>query len=254
MRHFRKIWDTEKHAFLMEHREMPINECYQLFLQTFPDAKDVTPQAFRNQRSRIGAISEVYKTVKKNHLARTPKPLFSEHEKKGYIVIKIEQPNKWMFKHHYVYWQTTGHKPEPKKETVIFLDGNNRNFAPENLFLLPRNCIAIMNNPGTKLGVIPGNPELTKINATNAILMHKIMGQAQKLGLVSEASGRLKSDINEYYRKHRQNMTPEQKELAKQKRKAKYQELKNNPEKYKEYRKKKNEYAKQWAKRKKHVQ
>lgn len=162
MTHFRKIWDKPKHDFLMQHREMKIADCYQLFLKTFPETQDVTLTAFKNERSRIGAISEKYKNRLKNHNSRAPKPLFSEHTKKNYVKIKVAQPNVWMFKHHYVWWQNTGHKPEQKKETVIFLDGNIRNFDFNNLFLMPRCCIAIFNNPQLKLGLVPGNPELTR--------------------------------------------------------------------------------------------
>ena len=82
MTHFRKIWDKPKHDFLMQHREMKIADCYQLFLKTFPETQDVTLTAFKSERSRIGAISEKYKNRLKNHNSRAPKPLFSEQIKK----------------------------------------------------------------------------------------------------------------------------------------------------------------------------
>lgn len=250
MKHFRKIWDQEKHDFLMEHREMKITDCYQLFLQTFPEASDVTRYAFCNERSRIGAISEKYKKQNKNHGSRKPKPLFSEHVKKDYIKIKVEQPNVWMFKHHYVWWQNTGHKPEPKKETVIFLDGNNRNFDFNNLYLLPRACMAIFNNSSLNLGTVPGNPEATKINAANALLIYKTHQLGRKLGLVSENSGRFKSDINEYQKNREKNLTPEQKAIEKERRKKYFEKIKSDPERYKKFKERKNEYNKQWYKRK----
>ena len=244
MKHFRKIWDKPKHDFLMSHREFKIKECYQLFLQTFPDAQDVTETAFRNERSRIGAISDFYKNSTKNHGSRKPKPLFSEQVKKGYIRIKVEQPNKWMFKHHYVWWQNTGHKPEPKKETVIFLDGNNRNFDFHNLFLMPRDCIAIFNNNKLKLGIVPGNPEATRINATNAILIHKTFNLGRKIGLVSQASGRFKEDINACAKARYQNQTEE----IKEQRKKWYEKLKNDPVKYEKYKQKRKIYYQNWKK------
>ena len=244
MKHFRKIWDKPKHDFLMSHRELKIKECYQLFLKTFPDAQDVTETAFRNERSRIGAISDFYKNSTKNHGPRKPKPLLSEHVKKGYIRVKVEQPNKWMFKHHYVWWQNTGHKPEPKKETVIFLDGNNRNFDFHNLFLMPRDCIAIFNNNKLKLGIVPGNPEATRINATNAILIHKTFNLGRKIGLVSQASGRFKEDINACAKARYQNQTEE----IKEQRKKWYEKLKNDPVKYEKYKQKRKIYYQNWKK------
>ncbi len=215
MKHFRKIWDKPKHDFLMEHKEMKIDDCYQLFLKTFPEASDVTPAAFRNERSRIGAISIKYKNGSKNHASRTPKPLFSEHEKKGYICVKVGQPNQWMFKQHYIWMINTGHKPEPKKEMVIFLDGNKRNFAFENLYLIPRNIAGILNNPKMKLGIIPENPELTKINIQNAILIHKIFDAGRKIGLVSESSGRFKEDCNKFQRERMQKIKQDPEKYAK---------------------------------------
>ncbi len=244
MKHFRKIWDKPKHDFLMSHRELKIKECYKLFLKTFPDAQDVTETAFRNERSRIGAISDFYKNSTKNHGPRKPKPLLSEHVKKGYIRVKVEQPNKWMFKHHYVWWQNTGHKPEPKKETVIFLDGNNRNFDFHNLFLMPRDCIAIFNNNKLKLGIVPGNPEATRINATNAILIHKTFNLGRKIGLVSQASGRFKEDINACAKARYQNQTEE----IKEQRKKWYEKLKNDPVKYEKYKQKRKIYYQNWKK------
>lgn len=244
MKHFRKIWDKPKHDFLMSHRELKIKECYQLFLKTFPDAQDVTETAFRNERSRIGAISDFYKNSTKNHGSRKPKPLLSEQFKKGYIRVKVEQPNKWMFKHHYVWWQNTGHKPEPKKETVIFLDGNNRNFDFHNLFLMPRDCIAIFNNNKLKLGIVPGNPEATRINATNAILIHKTFNLGRKIGLVSQASGRFKEDINACAKARYQNQTEE----IKEQRKKWYEKLKNDPVKYEKYKQKRKIYYQNWKK------
>lgn len=244
MKHFRKIWDKPKHDFLMSHREFKIKECYQLFLQTFPDAQDVTETAFRNERSRIGAISDFYKNSTKNHGPRKPKPLLSEQVKKGYIRVKVEQPNKWMFKHHYVWWQNTGHKPEPKKETVIFLDGNNRNFDFHNLFLMPRDCIGIFNNNKLKLGIVPGNPEATRINATNAILIHKTFNLGRKIGLVSQVSGRFKEDINAYTKARHQNKTEE----IKEQRKKWYEKLKKDPVKYEKYKQKRKIYYQNWKK------
>lgn len=250
MKHFRKIWDKQKHDFLMEHKEMKINDCYQLFIKTFPEASDVTPTAFRNERSRIGAISEKYKNGSINHASKAPKPLYSEHKKKGYIRIKVGQPNEWMFKQHYVWWQNTGHKPEPKKEMVIFLDGNNRNFDFNNLFLLSREAAGIFNNPFLHLGMIPGQPELTKINAMNAMLIVLTRKLGRKVGLVSESTGAFKDDSARKAREKIQQMTKEEREEYNRKRREYHQNLKQtNPEKYQEHMKKHYEYLKTYRKK-----
>lgn len=250
MKHFRKIWDKQKHDFLMEHKEMKIDDCYQLFLKTFPEASDVTPTAFRNERSRIGAISIKYKNGSKNHASRAPKPLYSEHEKKGYIRIKVGQPNEWMFKQHYVWWQNTGHKPEPKKEMVIFLDGNNRNFDFNNLFLITREAVGIFNNPNLHLGMIKGQPELTKINAMNAMLIVLTRKLGRKVGLVSESNGAFKDDNARKAREKKQQMTKDEREEYNKKRREYYQNLKQtNPEKYQDHMKKHYKYLKTYRKK-----
>lgn len=249
MKHFRKIWDKKKHDFLMEHKEMKIDDCYQLFLKTFPEASDVTPTAFRNERSRIGAISIKYKNGSKKHASGAPKPLYSEHEKKGYIRIKVGQPNEWMFKQHYVWWQNTGHKPEPKKEMVIFLDGNNRNFDFNNLFLITREAAGIFNNPYLHLGTIKDKPELTKINAMNAMLIVLTRKLGKKVGLVS-ANGAFKDDNARKAREKKQQMTKEEREEYNRKRREYYQNLKQtNPEKYQEHMKKHYKYLKTYRKK-----
>lgn len=250
MKHFRKIWDVEKDNFLMEHKEMKIDACYQLFLKTFPEASDVTPTAFRNERSRIGAISIKYKNGSKNHASRETKPLYSEHEKKGYIRIKVGQPNEWMFKQHYVWWQNTGHKPEPKKEMVIFLDGNNRNFDFNNLFLITREAAGIFNNPYLHLGTIKNQPELTKINAMNAMLIVLMRKLGRKVGLVNESTGAFKDDTAQKAKEKRQHMTKEEREKHNRKKREYYQNLKQtNPEKYQDHMKKHYEYLKTYRKK-----
>lgn len=89
MKKFRKIWSGDKNAWITGHKDMDRREAYRMFLRGFPDASDVTETAFYNQRSRLGAV--LYKNP---HASTKCRPLYSEQEKKGYIRIKIAQPNK----------------------------------------------------------------------------------------------------------------------------------------------------------------
>lgn len=79
-----------------------------------------------------------------------------ERNLNGYIFIKIAN-NKieglhtyqnrkvnWVAKHRYIYEQH--HGPVPKGWIVIFLDNNNRNFDPDNLYAVPRSIHARMCN------------------------------------------------------------------------------------------------------------
>jgi len=242
MKNFRKIWDQEKNEFLLAHKNEPILESYKLFCEKFPDA-DVTETSYRNQRSRIGAVFNHRKTY-----STRAKPLLSEHTKKGYIRIKIAQPNVWMFKQHYVWMINTGHKPNPKTETVIFLDGNNRNFNFENLFLLPRNCICILNNPYLKLGIVKDNPEMSLINCHTAMLIKEYHNKAKDLGLLN-SQGQFKDAINK--RARLRNSTPERKEKLRLNQKKYYQKLKSDPIRFAIYQEKQKAYKEKWYKNKK---
>lgn len=195
MKHFRKIWDEEKNNFLLENKNLPRSQVYQEFMKKWPDS-EVSFDAFNDHRSRIGACQKRKKNWSTKH-----KNVGSEQQKKNYIRIKVAELNVWMFKHHYVWLINTGYKPDSKKETIIFLDGNNRNFNFENLYLISRKIIAILNNPNLKLGVVPGNPEATKINIETAKLIHKTFEIGKKIGLVNSA-GRFKKDANEYAKKN----------------------------------------------------
>lgn len=227
MKKFRKTWTQEKNDFLLKHKEMAAKDSYPLFLQAFPDSHDITFTAFVNHRSRIRAIPERYNNYN-IHAKKSQRPIFSKQIKKYYIRIKIAQPDVWMFKHHYVWWQNTGHKPT-KTETVVFLDGNNRNFDFQNLMLVPRTIIGILNNPAFRLGVVKNDPELTKINIQNAMLIFETRKLGKKMGLVYNR-GAYK---DETLKKIKKRMTQEKRFELNKKAREYTQHLKTHePEKY----------------------
>jgi hypothetical protein len=65
-------------------------------------------------------------------------------EKKGYILIKVAEPNKWISYAKYV-WEQNHPDETCEGMYVIFLDGNTRNFDPSNLERVSRNELLIMN-------------------------------------------------------------------------------------------------------------
>lgn len=72
------------------------------------------------------------------------RPIGSERiDKDGYIVIKTAAPNVWRFKHHVLYEQA--HGAIPRGMAVAFVDGNNRNFADENLETVSKAEILLRN-------------------------------------------------------------------------------------------------------------
>lgn len=106
--------------------------------------------------------AEVYEKVRytmfpKGHMPVQHRPVGSERiNVDGYIEIKVEEPKKWRLKHNVIYEQHYG--AIPKGYVVVFLDGNKMNLAPENLKLISRGELAIMN----KQGLFRTDPELTE--------------------------------------------------------------------------------------------
>lgn len=91
---------------------------------------------------------------KKGHVPWNTWPLYSERiNRDGYIEIKIPErnphtgcPTRFRHKHVWLYEQT--HGPVPKGHTVIFKDGDNRNFEPENLTAISRADLVRLNQAG----------------------------------------------------------------------------------------------------------
>lgn len=84
-------------------------------------------------------------TFKKGHLPHNTREMYSERlSKDGYIEIKVGR-NKWLGKHRYI-WEQYYKKDVPKGYAVIFLDGDNRNFDIDNLKIISRGALLILNS------------------------------------------------------------------------------------------------------------
>lgn len=89
---------------------------------------------------------------------------------KGFVKIKTAQPNIWRLKHHIVYEKSYGEKIKCG-EKIIFLDGNKRNFAIDNLVKIPRREQILL----AKIGIKSNNPEITKAIINVAKIKVKIL-------------------------------------------------------------------------------
>lgn len=95
---------------------------------------------------------EVYEKVKhtmfaKGNVPANHRPVGSERiSKDGYIEVKVEEPNKWRLKQRVVYEEAKGKIPEGC--TIIFLDGNKRNFDIDNLRCITRSELLYLNCNG----------------------------------------------------------------------------------------------------------
>jgi len=114
---------------------------------------------------------------KKGNRPANWRPLGSERiAEDGYVYVKTVdgQLNKnWKVKHVLIWEAANG--PAPPGHVVIFGDGDNRNFDPENLLLVSRAQLVRLN----QMKLIKGNAELTKTGAIIADICNKI-GERKK--------------------------------------------------------------------------
>lgn len=124
-----------------------------------------------------GACSEGCKKTwfKKGQMPANHKPVGSERTNvDGYVEIKIREPNKWDLKHRVIYRKEKGEIP--KGYSVIFGDRNRANFDIDNLILVSRQQLIIMN----KNKLIKSNTELTKTGLLIADVYNKISEKKKK--------------------------------------------------------------------------
>lgn len=115
-----------------------------------------------------------------------------------YIDVKIADPNKWRGKHLLV-WEAHHGRSVPKGYCVIFGDGNNRNFDPDNLILVSRKQLAILN----KRRLIQNDADLTR----TAIIIADLSTKIRELERRKQANKELyQEQTEEMYRLKTQGM------------------------------------------------
>lgn len=108
---------------------------------------------------------------KKGHVPVNHREVGSERiTKDGYVEIKIAEPNKWRLKHLVVWEKENG--PVPKGHALVFADGDKTNISLDNILLVTRHQLLIMNN--NKL--IKNNLEVTK----TGVLIAKVLIKANE--------------------------------------------------------------------------
>ena len=240
MKNFRKIWDDEKNAFVKSTKGMTPGDAYAAFLERYPGI-DVTRVAFCNQRSRLGAAG----VCTNPNFARTPKPLYSEQIKKGLVRIKIAQPNVWISKAQFVYMQAHPEEDYSERSNYIFLDGDTRNFDPDNIARVSLKIIGIFAQMG---GTVRGNAEATRIRLAQAKLKSATYDLGEKIGtVVTVGHSRIfRTDRNAAARKYQRNAYADPEKRKRRNEKAREYERRrkaNDPE----YREKLRMYSREWA-------
>ena len=115
-------------------------------------------------------------SFKKGQKPHNYKPLGSERiTKDGYCEVKVSDTGRrWRPKHVLIYEKH--HGKVPKGSAVIFLDGDKRNFDIDNLYLVTRSQLAMLN----KNSLIQKDAELTKTAINVVDLMKKISAMEKK--------------------------------------------------------------------------
>lgn len=115
---------------------------------------------------------------KKGHKPWNYKPVGTERiNTDGYVDVKIADPKTWKAK-HLIIWEAT-HGPVPAGYCLIFADGNPLNVSLDNLLLISRRELAVMN----KRGLISGDSNLTKSGIIVADIYLKIGERKRKSSL-----------------------------------------------------------------------
>jgi hypothetical protein len=239
MQQFRKIWDAEKNEFIKSTKGMKRYAALQAFREKYPEA-DCTDVAFFNQRSRLKAADNAtYKG------SRKPRPLYAEQEKKGYIRIKIAQPNTWVSKAKWVYMQAHPEEDYSERSNYIFLDGDTRNFDPDNIARVSLKIIGIFAQMG---GTVRGNAEATRIRLAQAKLKSATYDLGEKIGTVVTVghTRMFRKDRNEKARTYQRKAAadPERKKRRNEKAREYERQRKANDQ---EYREKRRTYSREWA-------
>lgn len=174
MKKFRKVWDTEKDSWIIQHKHLSRAEGYKQFIEAFPDS-NVTRVAYGSRCQTLRCLVHPSKA----QIPKNTKPLYSEHQKKGYVKIKIAQPNVWISKAQWVYMETHPWEDFTEPSRYLFLDGDSRNFNPANIYRMPKKLTGIFAKLG---GTVKGDPELTKVRVLQAYLKSKLLDVGEQNG------------------------------------------------------------------------
>jgi len=112
---------------------------------------------------------------KKGNLPHNHRPVGTERiNTDGYVDVKIADPGKWRQKHLLIWEAANG--PVPAGHVLIFADGDPLNVTLDNLLLITRAQLAVMN----KRGLIATSKELTEAGVIVADIIRKVAERKRK--------------------------------------------------------------------------
>jgi len=132
-------------------------------------------QAVHNKGTK-GLHSGSSTSFKKGRLPWNYLPVGSERVNgDGYVDVKIADPKTWKAKHLLIWEAANGKVPEG--HIIIFADGNKMNLTLDNLIMVTRAELVVMN----KLGLVSSLGELTIIGKTVANIKMAIADRTRSL-------------------------------------------------------------------------
>ena len=121
------------------------------------------------------------------------RPVGSFQIKKDYVRIKVAEPNRWMQYQRYV-WEQNHPGESAEGKTVIFMDGNNRNFDPNNLECVERGELSVMSAMGCTAESTREERELFLLRARLICAKSKILGSKEATRLRNKMNYEKKKD------------------------------------------------------------
>ncbi|WP_081078549.1 HNH endonuclease [Burkholderia territorii] len=97
------------------------------------------------------------------------RPIGHEKSTKNLVLVKVSESGPWVLKHHHI-WKTYNGRYPSKDEVIVFIDGNHKNFAIENLRLMTRSEFHSTENSHYP-------PELKAVIRLHNQLMRKLNGK-----------------------------------------------------------------------------
>lgn len=115
------------------------------------------------------------------------KPIGSLQVKKGYVQVKVAEPNKWMQYQRYV-WEQNHPGESAEGMVVIFMDGNSRNFDPSNLERVSRGELNVMARMGHTAAMSREEREICLLRVRVALAKVKLAGREKAYALSNKAN------------------------------------------------------------------
>lgn len=152
--------------------------------------------AYKAFCKRFAGITEVAFYHKVSHKVERQRPhgsnkrakLYEERVKSGYVQIKIAEPCTWISKARWVWEETHPAELTAKTDRFVFLNGNIRDFRPENVERIEAKYRTLF----IKYGGVDSDPEITRIRILLARIRAAQLDLGEKVGIVrTNGSGRV---------------------------------------------------------------